>query len=133
MSSPYNLWVLLSIKFLQGALAKTRPSRFAKVQKIIYDLLCFCVDPFIVFKLIYIYIYIYIYNIVLCIMVAGFIIKRCWKYFQTLDTPLRIGDSWLDFSNKRDFFNDRCHSVEIMYFPYFFVWRPWTSQRGNCW
>ena len=117
MSSPYNLWFLLSIKFLQGALAKTRPSRFAKVQNIIYDLLYFCVDPFIVCKLIYKYIY-----MVLCIMVAGVIIKGCWKYFQTLDTLLRIVDSWLDFSSKRDFVNDRCHSVEIMYFPYFFVW-----------
>ena len=138
MSSPYNLWVPQSIKFLQGGLAKPRSSRFFKVQKIIYDLLYFCVDPFIMCKLIYIYIYIYIYMyvciyVVLCIIVAGFIIKGCWKYFLTLDTPWRIVDSWLDFSNKRDFMNDRCHSVEDMYFCYFFVWPPWTSQRGTCW
>ena len=62
MSSPYNLLVPLSIKFLQGGLGKPRSSRFAKVQKIIYELLYFCVDPFIVYKLIYIYIYIYIYS-----------------------------------------------------------------------
>ena len=57
-------------------------------------------------------------------MVSGFIIKGCLKYFLALGTPLRIVDSWLDFSNKRDFMNDRCHSVEIMYFRYFFVWPP---------
>ena len=54
-------------------------------------------------------------------MVAGFIMKGCLKYFLALDTPLRIVDSWLDFSNKREFTNDRCHSVEIMYSPYFLV------------
>ena len=70
-----------------------------------------------------IYIYIYMY-IVFCIMVSGFIIKGCLKYFLALGTPLRIVDSWLDFRNKRDFTNDRCHSVEIMYFPYFFIWPP---------
>ena len=116
-----NTWVRLSIKFLQGALAKPRSSRFVKIQKIIYDLLYFCVDPFIECNIYYIYIYIYIY-IVLCIMVAGFIIKGCLKYFLTLDTPLRIVDSWLDFRNKRDFMNDRCQSVKNMHFPYFFVW-----------
>ena len=74
---------------------------------------------------IYMYIYIYIYMyIVFCIMVSGFIIKGCLKYFLALGTPLRIVDSWLDFRNKRDFTNDRCHSVEIMYFPYFFIWPP---------
>ena len=62
--------------------------------------------------------------ILLCIMVAGFIMKGCFKYFLALNTPLRIVDSWLDFSNKRDFTNDRCHSVEIMYSPYFLVWPP---------
>ena len=59
MSSPYNLLVPQSIKFLQGGLGKPTSSRFAKVQKIIYELLYFCVDLFIVYKLIYIYIYIY--------------------------------------------------------------------------
>ena len=119
MSSPYYLLFPLSIKFLQGGLGKPISSRFAKVQKIIYDLLYFCVDPFIVYKLIYRYIY-----IVLCIMVAGFIIKGCWKYFLILNPLPRIVDSFLDFSNKRDFMNDRCHSVEIMYLWYFFVWPP---------
>ena len=59
MSSPYNLLVPLSIKFLQGGLGKPISSGFAKVQKIINDLLYFCVDHFIVYKLIYRYIYIY--------------------------------------------------------------------------
>ena len=85
----------------------------------------FALTRFIMCKLIYIYIYIYVcIYVVLCIIVAGFIIKGCWKYFLTLDTPWRIVDSWLDFSKKRDFMNDRCHSVEIMYFRYFFVWPP---------
>ena len=62
MSSPYDLLVPQSIKFLQGGLGKPRSSRFAKVQKIIYELLYFCVDPFIVYKLIYIYIYSTLYH-----------------------------------------------------------------------
>ena len=72
---------------------------------------------------IYIYIYIYIF-LVLCIMVAGFIFKGCSKCFLALGTLLRTVDSWLGLGSKRDFTKYRCHSVEIMYFSYFFFLVP---------